>query len=236
MRSRKSRNSIRRTRKARGLTVESLHASFERIDAKIHGLISKGATDAKLACCLQKSWQEQFHTPASAAAVKALILHYRALHGSKRKTRKQKGGMAALDYVMGPGLAHYGGFPVPVPMGTTSNVLRDLDLGRFYESNAGRSCNTSGGHNALNQRGGATPLANFLAPSNMWSSVSNGHVPPSVPTNMFQTSANAVMGGTPIGSSASPVAASVPLSSYTSNAYPVQDIAKLYPMGAIYKA
>ena len=236
MRSRKSRNSIRRTRKARGLTVESLHASFERIDAKIHGLISKGATDAKLACCLQKSWQEQFHTPASSAAVKALILHYRALHGSKRRTRKQKGGMAPIDYVMGQGLAHNGGFPVPVPMGTTSNVLRDLDLGRFYESNAGRSCNTSGGHNALNQRGGATPLANFLAPSNMWSSIANGHAPPSVAPNMIQTSANALMGGTPIGPSASPVAASVPLSSYTSNVYPLQNIAQLYPMGAIYKA
>ena len=230
MRSRKSRNSIRRTRKARGLTVESLHASFERIDAKIHTLISKGATDAKLACCLQKSWQEQFHTPASAAAVKALILHYRALHGSKRKTRKQKGGMAPLDYVMGPGLAHNGGFPIPVPMGTTPNVIKDLDLGRFYESNAGRSCNTSGGHNALNQRGGS-----FLAPPNIWSSFINGHVPPSVPTNVFQTAANAVMGGTPLGPGASPVATSVPLSTYTSGVYPYQNVADMSPYASIYR-
>ena len=254
MSSRKSRNSVRKTRKARGLTVETLHASFERIDNKVHALIAKGATDSDLACCLHKSWKEQFHMPVSGSAVKALIMHYRAVHSGPggRKTRKQKrsqrsqsGGMAPLDYMMGPGLTSQSFGRFPVEMGTTPNVIADLDLGRFYESNAGRSCNTTGGHNALTQRGGrqrnqsggATSLWDQMtAPSNIMSTVYNGHAPHSVPINTLQGLANTAMGGAPLAPGPSPVAPTVPLSMYTPRPFDATGVANMSNYASIYKA
>ena len=250
--SRKSRTSVRRTRKARGLTVESLHASFERIDKKVHALIAKGATDSDLSCCLHKAWMEQFHMPVSGSAVKALIMHYRAVHSggapkgkktrkSQRSQRSQKGGMAPLDYMMGQGLTSQSFGRFPVEMGTTPSVITDLDLGRFYESNAGRSCNTTGGHPALNQRGGrkqrggaGSMWETITTPSNIMSSVYNGHVPPSVAVNTTQALANTVMGGTPLAPPASPVAAHVNLSHYVPKPYDTNIVASLANYASIY--
>lgn len=236
---------MRKTRKARGLTVETLHASFERIDKKVHALIAKGATDSDLACCLHKSWKEQFHMPVSGSAVKALIMHYRAVHsGPKgRKTRKQKGGMAPVDYMMGPGLTSQSFGRFPVEMGTTPNVITDLDLGRFYESNAGRSCDTTGGHNALNQRGGkgsqsggATSLWDQMtAPSNIMSTIYNGHAPQSVPINTFQGLANVAMGGAPLAPGPSPVSPTVNLSTYIPKPFDATGIANMSNYASIYK-
>ena len=241
---------MRKTRKARGLTVETLHASFERIDTKVHALIAKGATDSDLACCLQKSWKEQFHMPVSGSAVKALIMHYRAVHSGPggRKTRKQKksqkGGMAPIDYMMGQGLTSQSFGRFPVEMGTTPNVITDLDLGRFYESNAGRSCNTTGGHNALNQRGGkgsqsggATSLWDQMtAPSNIMSTVYNGHAPQSVPINTLQGLANTAMGGAPLAPGPSPVSPTVHLSTYTPRPFDATGVANMSNYASIYKA
>ena len=101
-------------------------------------MIGKGATDSEVAVCIQKSWLELFHIPVSGTAVKALVMHYRAVHGSssKRVTRKSKrkgkgqhGGMAPLDYMMGQGLTSQSFGRFPVEMGTTPNVLNGLDLG-----------------------------------------------------------------------------------------------------------
>lgn len=208
-------------------------------------MIGKGATDSEVAACIQKSWLELFHIPVSGTAVKALVMHYRAVHGSssKRVTRKRKGkgkgqhgGMAPLDYMMGQGITSQSFGRFPVEMGTTPNVLNGLDLGRFYESNTGRSCDTTGGHPAINQRGGrdqrsgrdqrgrkqrggASLWQMLTEPSNIMSSVYNGHAPSSVPVNTMQSVANAVMGGQPLGPNASPVVASVPLSVYTPKPY-----------------
>jgi hypothetical protein len=245
MHSRKSRNSVRRTRKARGLTVESLHASFERIDKKVHALIAKGATDSDLSCCLHKAWMEQFHMPVSGSAVKALIMHYRAVHtgpkGKKTRKHRQKGGMAPLDYMMGQGLTSQSFGRFPVEMGTTPSVITDLDLGRFYESNAGRSCNTSGGHPALNQRGGRKQRGGadslfdtLMAPSNIMSTVYNGHAPQSVPINTTQALANTVMGGTPLAPGPSPVAAHVNLSHHVPKPYDTNIVANLSNYASIY--
>jgi hypothetical protein len=234
---------VRKTRKARGLTVESLHASFERIDKKVHALLAKKATDSDLACCIHKSWKEQFHIPVSDSAVKALIMHYRAVHspssgsskGKRMSRRKQRGGMAPLDYVMGPGLAAQTFGRFPVEMGTTPSVLNGLDLGRFYESNAGRSCDTTGGHNALNQRGGASFWQDLMTPSNISSTVLNGHMPTSVPVNGPQSLVNAIQGGQPLGPYASPVASSVNLSTYMPKPYDPNSIADLSRYASLYR-
>ena len=189
--------------------------------------------------------------PISESAVKALIMHYRAVHSGPggRKTRKQKrqkGGMAPLDYMMGQGLTSQSFGRFPVEMGTTPNVIADLDLGRFYESNAGRSCDTTGGHNALTQRGGRRRQKNqsggavslwdqMMAPSNIASTIYNGHAPHSVPINTLQGVANAAMGGTPLAPGPSPVAPTVNLSTYIPRPFDATGIANLSNYASIYK-
>ena len=224
--------------------MEALHASFDKIDRKVHEMIGKGATDSEVAACIQKSWLELFHIPVSGAAVKALVIHYRAVHGSssKRVTRKSKrkgkgqhGGMAPLDYMMGQGITSQSFGRFPVEMGTTPNVLNGLDLGRFYESTTARSCNTTGGHPAINQRGGASLWQMLTEPSNIMSSVYNGHAPSSVPVNSIQSAANVVMGGQPLGPNASPVAATVPLSVYTPKPYDPTNIMNMPGYQNIYQ-
>ena len=244
MRSRKSRNSVRKTRKSRGLTVEALHASFERIDQKVHGMIVKGATDSDLSCCIHKAWMEQFHMPVSNTAVKALIMHYRAVHGSRSNKRlsrrKQKGGMAPVDYMMGPGLTAQTFGRFPVEMGVTPSVLNGLDLGRFYESGTARSCDVTGGHPAINQRGGAGTDTGSLwdaltTPSNTLSTILNGHPPPSVPVNALQSAVNAVQGRMPLSAGPSPVASQVNLSNYVPRPYDINNISNLSSISSIYK-
>jgi len=227
--------------------VEALHASFDKIDQKVHGLMAKGATDSELAACLHKAWLEMFHMPVSGSAVKALIMHYRAVHSpSKRVTRKhkrsQRGGMAPLDYMTGPGLTSqlYGRFPVE--MGTTPSVLNSFDIDRFSESSVARSCNTTGGHPAINQRGGksrrqrggAGLLDMFMTPSNITSTIMNGHPPQSVPINSVQSLTNAIQGGSPLGPPSTPVAGSVPLSVFTPKPYDATIVSNLSSLQSLY--
>lgn len=189
----------RRTRKAGGVTVEGLHSSFDRIDKKVGALIAKGATDSDIACCIRKGWSEQFHMSLSTPAVKGMITHYRAVHkgeGKGRKTRKQRGGMAPMDWVLGAGVTDkvYGNFPVE--MGTSPLVSKGLDLGRFYESDGGRVCNSTGGHPApgLSQKGGG-----------IWDTMGMGHFFNSVPINFGQQFVSTAQGRPDSTVSASPV-------------------------------
>jgi len=89
----------RKTRKMRRQTVESLQASFEKIDAKMRELILRGTSDAALASVLRKMWIDHFHEPLGSAALKGMLQHYRTI---TRKTRKQRGGVAPLNWTMGP--------------------------------------------------------------------------------------------------------------------------------------
>ena len=197
---RKSSTGVRRrhTRKAGGVTVEGLHSSFDKIDKKVEGLIAKGATDSNIACCIRKAWSEQFHMSLSAPAVKGMIAHYRAVHKGtgSRKTRKQRGGMAPIDWVLGAGVTDkvYGNFPVE--MGTSPMVNAGLDLGRFFESNGGRACNTTGGHPApgLSQAGGG-----------ILDSIANGYFFASVPRNIGESIVSTAQGKPILNPVASPV-------------------------------
>lgn len=163
------------------LSVASLHSSFEKLDGKIRHAIQKGATESALAATLRKEWSKQFHQPLSTAAVKGMASHYRTLYGT-RKTRKQRGGMAPLDWTMGQGVtaAVYGRFPTEIA--SSPQVLKDLD--RFYESQVSRSCDSTGGAPAPgNQKGGGLFDA-FMA----------GHAPASVPRNAVEVGVSTVQG------------------------------------------
>jgi len=196
------------------------------IDAKVKALIAKGATDSALACCIQKAWTEQFHTDISMPAVKGMIMHYRAVHPVHgRKTRKQKGGMAPLDYVMGQGTTDfvYGRFPLEID--TSRQVISALDNQRFFESNGSRACNTTGGHAAPGQG---------QAGGGLFDSLGMGHAPHSIPRNFIETGVSAVQGAPIMNPEPSPVSASAHLASFTPRAYDAASISSVSNLKAVY--
>lgn len=229
--SRASKN--RKTRRATvGVTVEGLHASFSRIDDKVKDMIAKGKTDSEIGACIQKAWSEQFHMDLSSAAMKGMIMHYRAVHrsGNKRKTRKsQRGGMAPYaegSWIMGQGITDnvYGRFPVEI--GTTPQVVNALDLGRFYESRVGRSCDATGGHAAPGQQLGGGVL----------DALGMGFSPASVPRNILETGVSALQGAPIMNPSASPVSASTPMASYVPKSFDTSTVSSVSAHEPIYKA
>ena len=176
MATRKQLRSGRKTRKGGLLSVASLHGAFEKLDGKIRHAIQKGATETHLAATLRKEWSKLFHQPLSTAAVKGMASHYRALYGN-RKTRKQRGGMAPMDWTMGQGVtsAVYGRFPTEIAQSSGA-------LDRFYENPVSRSCDSTGGHSASQKGGGLFDA--FMA----------GHAPASVPRNAVEVGVSAAQG------------------------------------------
>ena len=217
----RARRTNRRTRKA--ATVEGLHASFEKIDGRVRELIKKGKTDSDLACCIRKAWTEQFHMELSVPAVKGMIKHYRAVHPNSRKTRKQRGGMAPLDWTMGQGAHAYGRFPVEI--GTTPLAVKALDLGRFYENRGSRAWDTTGGHPAPGQLGGG-----------LFDALTMPHMPASVPRNFLETSVSTLQGARIADPASNPVASSVQLASTAPKAYDAGAISSISSLTPIYKA
>jgi hypothetical protein len=222
----------RKTRKAGMPTVEGLHASFDKIAEKVTSMIEKGATDSKLLNCIRNAWMEQFHMELSVPAVKGMIMHYRAVNGpksgAKRKTRKaQRGGMAPIDYTMGQGITDnvYGRFPVEI--GTTPQVIKALDLGRFYESTGGRGCNATGGH--------AAPASAGMSGGGLFDAVAQGHAPASVPRNFIETGVSAVQGAPIMNPGANPISATVGLAAYAPKPYDPGSISPITSLAPVFK-
>ena len=211
-----------------GMSVEGLHASFEKIDATVRSMILKGVSDTDLQNTIRRGWSEQFHSGLSTAAMKGLILHYRSVYGS-RSTRKrgQVGGMAPLDYAMGQGSASmvYGRFPVE--MGTSAPAVRALD--QFYESPVSRSCDTTGGAPAQtgggpNQKGGGFFDSLFMPTA-----------PQSVPVNFMQTTLSAIQGAPVYNPSSNPVASSVTVLPAEPKPFDATSLADLSDLQPVYK-
>lgn len=219
----------RKTRKAVTATVEGLHASFHRLDQKVHTMITKGCTDRQLITCIRKEWSGLFHTDLSTPAVRGLVMHYRALHKGARKTRKQKqkGGMAPMNWTLGQGTTDpvYGRFPMEI--GTTPQTIRGLDLGRFFESNTGRTCNTTGGHPAPSQSQGGGSFAAAMA---------QGHFPATIPHNTIQTIGSSLQGAPIVNPPADPVSATTHLSTYTPQPYDARALMQIDTMAPVYRS
>jgi hypothetical protein len=205
------------------MSVEGLHASFEKIDNTVRAMILKGSTDTELQNTIRRGWSEQFHSSLSASAIRGLIHHYRSVYGSHtRKTRKrgQVGGMAPLDYTTGPGSASlvYGRFPVE--MGASPQAVRALD--QFYESPVSRSCDTTGGAPA--QTGGGF-LDSLLMPT----------APQSIPVNASQTVLSAIQGAPVFNPSPNPVASSVTVLPNTPTPFDATSLADLSNLQPVYQ-
>ena len=218
------------------MSVEGLHASFEKIDGKIRTLVQKGASNTELAACIRRSWAHHFQHPVSEAAVQGLVTHYRAIYPSAKKTRKNKGrgqtgGMAPLDYQVGQGLTTdpYGIFPSE--MGRVA--VSALDNQRFFESPVGRHCNTTGGSAAPGQAGGRRSRKNQRGGS-MWDALVNGHAMGSVPRNVLETGVSVAQGAPIMNPNPDPVhhtwsAATTPLTPYdTTQIHQYSTLAPVY--------
>lgn len=219
----KSKSSRMTRRKGRDSTmsVEGLHASFERIDKKARAQISKGATDSALASCISHAWDEQFHVPLSGPALKGMVGHYRRLFGNKvRKTRKaQRGGMAPMNWDMGQGVsaAVYGRFPIEAS--TYDGAVKSLD--RFYENPQARSCDSTGGK-AAPQTGGGVVDAFIM-----------GHPPASAPRNPIEGVVSAGQGRAILNPPREPAVSALQLDSYTptpfsASAHTISSMAPIY--------
>ena len=222
----------RSTRKAGhgpAVTVESLQASFELIDKKIRGSIERGKTDSSVLEQLKRTWNEHFHMTLSPAALRGLMMHYRAT--SKRTTRKQRGGMAPLDHTMGQGItgAVYGRFPVEI--GQSAHAMRGLDLTRFYENPISRSCNATGGFDAPRQMGGGRKQTG----GGVFDAIGMGHMPASVPHNRLETTVSAIQGHTIADPSASPVAASVATVNALLQPFDTSQVSQITSLAPIFK-
>jgi hypothetical protein len=232
----------RSTRKAGhgpAVTVESLQASFELIDKKIRGSIERGKTDSSVLEQLKRTWNEHFHMTLSPAALRGLMMHYRAT--SKRTTRKagkQRGGMAPLDHMMGQGItgAVYGRFPVEI--GQSEHAMRGLDLTRFYENPISRSCNATGGFDAPRQSGGShrqTVGSRKQTGGGVFDAIGMGHMPASVPHNRLETTVSAIQGHTIADPSASPVAASVATVNALLQPFDTSQVSQITSLAPIFK-
>jgi hypothetical protein len=174
------------------MTVDSLHASFQKIDTKVRHMIEKGCTDSALNQCISRLWMQHFHHNLSKAATKGMIMHYRSLYKS-RKTRKQKGqkgGMAPLDYSGGQGTTEiYGRFPVAE--GSSSKFVHALGSPAghgTFESSIGTTCTRQ-------QGGGILDTASaFIGQNGTVASVGMGHPIQSIPSNTLQNAINAGQG------------------------------------------
>jgi hypothetical protein len=227
-----SKRTTRRHRDNKHLTVEGLHASFEKIDEKARNSIERGMTDRDLMACIERAWTDQFHLSLSPAAARGLVTHYRAVHhntGGKRKTRKQKqnGGMAPLSYTMGQGVTDvvYGRFPVP------EAGAANYDFNRFYESAISRTCDSTGGAPAP---GITNPIPKpFLFGGGVTDAIGMGHPPTTVPPNFVQTTVNALQGSPNTFPSASPVTQTATLAQPSVQPYdvtPISTISSLAPV------
>lgn len=188
-----------RSAKGDSMSVEGLHASFEKIDGKIRALVQKGASTTELSACIRRSWAHHFQRPLSEAAIQGLVTHYRTIYPGPKKTRKnksQRGGMAPLDYQVGQGLTTdpYGIFPSE--MGRVA--VSALDNERFFESPVGRHCNTTGGSAAPGQSGGRRSQSRRNQRNqrggSMWDALVNGHAMGSVPRNVIETGVSVAQG------------------------------------------
>ncbi len=202
-------SSTRKTKKGRKssgprfMTVDSLHASFQRVDSKVKHMIEKGCTNHSLEECIRRLWSQQFHNSLSKPALAGMIMHYRALYTTK-KTRKnsQKGGMAPLEYSGGQGAdVVYGRFPVSE--GGSSQFVHSLggvEGQRTAESSIGSSCTKQQGGRSTRgkrgQRGGGIfdDIGSAFTGGGVGRSIAMGHPFASVPSNSLQNTVNAVQG------------------------------------------
>jgi hypothetical protein len=219
-----SRTTRKRSTRSSSMTIEGLRASFDKINSRAKAAIESGRADSAVADVIDKSWSDMFHHGLSPAALKGLLLHYRALYRSRR-TRKQRGGMAPLDWTLGQGTTApvYGTFPVE--MGAAPQAVAALDLDRHFENSISRSCDGTG--IAPPKQTGGGVIDAMVA----------GHTPMSVPINVLQQAAGTLMGAPPAPNpSGAPDVAAWNYQTYTPAPFNPSSLSSISTLGPVYTA
>ena len=189
------RHTRKASREGRGtLSVEALHATFEKMDGRLRQVVESGVTDTELNHAVSRAWSSAFQQELSAPAVRGLVVHYRSLYGGSRagrrtrKARRQRGGMAPLDWTMGQGTTAttFGRFPDD--FSTSGQAVRSLDLTRFYENSVSRSCDSTGGRNTLAAQSGSQKGGGIF------DALMAGHAPASIPRNIVEIGVSTAQG------------------------------------------
>ena len=231
----------RQTRKAsregRGaLSVEALHATFEKMDGRLREVVESGVTDTELGHAVSRAWSSAFQQELSSPAVQGLVIHYRALYGgsragrrtrkARRHLRRQRGGMAPLDWTLGQGTTAttFGRFPDD--FSTSAQAVRSLDLTRFYENSVSRSCDSTGGRDTLaTQKGGG-----------VFDALMAGHAPASVPRNMIETTVSTLQGAPIVNPPAAPEVPTWKPAVAVPAAFDSSAVSNLANLSAVYQA
>lgn len=118
------------------MTIPQLRKAFESIDFKTRQILSKHPVNDESIKEFQTSWKQIFGKEVDSKTAEAYLRLQPKSSKHTRKTRKQKGGMASLDYTTRPGVdGAYGSFLPYISSGfkfynDINNIAMDADCGK----------------------------------------------------------------------------------------------------------
>ena len=121
------------------MTIPQLRKAFEHIDLKTKEILSKHPVNEESIKEFQTSWKQVFGKDIDKKTAEAYLILQSKANKQKRdtkKTRKQKGGMAPLDYTTRPGIeGTHGSFLPYISSGFKfynhiNNIAMDADCGK----------------------------------------------------------------------------------------------------------
>lgn len=118
------------------MTIPKLRKAFEHIDFKTKHILSKHPVNEESIKEFQTSWKQVFGKEVDSKTAEAYLRLQSKPNKQTRKTRKQKGGMAPLDYTTRPGIeGTHGTFLPYISSGfkfynDINNIAMDADCGK----------------------------------------------------------------------------------------------------------
>ena len=118
------------------MTIPKLRKAFEHIDFKTKHILSKHPVNEESIKEFQTSWKQVFGKEVDSKTAEAYLRLQSKPNKNTRKTRKQKGGMAPLDYTTRPGIeGTHGTFLPYISSGfkfynDINNIAMDADCGK----------------------------------------------------------------------------------------------------------
>jgi len=191
----------RKASKKRVSTIPELKRSFDHLDTETRKIIAAPGTQGEKVKRLQKVWMNIFHKSLTKDAAESYLAIKKRSKGTRRATRRQRGGMAPLDYTLRAGIdGPHGNFPAYVqsgfgvgyPMPGVKESCGVTDSGPHISASLGS-----------NQVGGA-PGTGPGALMNLATAFGGYGVLPSIPPSAVQDF-QSTLRGQPIGPSSDPV-------------------------------
>ena len=132
-RSDKSKTRRGAARRKNFMTIPEIKTAFDEIEQATYRILREGGTLSEQVKKFQVEWKGIFHRPVRADSAEAYLKIKLVSKKRPNKTRKQKGGMAPLDYALRPGVSGtYGSFLDYQTMGSTPTpptIAMDADCG-----------------------------------------------------------------------------------------------------------